>query len=176
MTLEPFIIRHYHSVSYDVAIIKVASTLEKEGFLVILNSNQAPIGVLNKFDVLQNSNSIIRDIDFHKPVLNLNCSLSQVLELMTLSGSYVLPVYDHKGFAGVITQLSLIEQLAKYYVKVSEVLKVITKELRPPVANIIGLAASLKEDINELQKQELLTMLNQVSRELFCIIGDFNAY
>ena len=172
MTIAPFITKDYLTVSLHEEMTKVADTLTSGSFLIVINEEHLPVGLINHFDFLMNPKGLVKDSNYIKPVLSLNHRVTDAFKLMTKSGSYALPVFHNEEFLGVINQADLSLQLINQYKGYKHLFKNVVKNLRSPIANMLGLTTFLESDIHVSEKKEMIAIANKTCKQAIGILNE----
>src|SRR5690606_8779939 len=107
MKIIPLIDRDYNTINVNEDVLKVSELLKEIKYLVPVDKNLQPLGIVTVDDIHKLSYGKIIDIVITKPGVSPNDTLIPVMELMQKNDLHYLPVFDQGKFIGVISLIKI---------------------------------------------------------------------
>ena len=87
MTINPFIIKAYPTVSLNEEMENLAAKFAPDAFFVVLNNEKKPIGVLTYYDFLKTPKGLVENCSFVKPRLSHHQKVPEAFGVKAKDGS-----------------------------------------------------------------------------------------
>lgn len=170
--ISSLIDRNCRSVDINEELSIVTKLLKEIKYLVPVDENLKPVGIVTIDDIHECSHGKIIDIDLHKPKVSPDDSVIAVMELMQKNNLHYLPVFDRDKFIGVVSLIAIANELAEklkgnnmHYLKVIH-------DVRNPIANIKGLATLLSYAKTEKEYEEISHFFDVSYQQAIDILDD----
>jgi Mg/Co/Ni transporter MgtE len=108
MNIDCLIDRDFVSVSVLEEMTQIAEWLEDSPYLAIVDEEIQIIGILLPDDADRHPRHLVIDFDFRKPCVNPQQSPEEVLNIMQSAKLEHLPVFNTRGFVGVISRSAIL--------------------------------------------------------------------
>jgi len=172
MTINPFITQTYPTVSLNEKMENLAAEFAPEAFFVVLNDENKPIGVITYYDFLKNPAGLVEDSSFVKPRISPQHKIIEAFRVMAKEGCNILPVYNKNDFVGIVSHAELSYAIISQCKGYRQLFKKVIKNLRSPIANLLGITKLLESDIDKSEKAEIVELANKSCKNAFTILGE----
>jgi len=170
--ISSLIDRNYRSITIKEDLSTVLILLKEMKYLVAVDENLQPQGILTIDDIHQCTYGRITDIDIDKPSVGPNDTLVSVMEPMQKNNLHYLPVFDHGEFIGVVSLIAIANEMAEQVKKNNMLYLKIIHDVRNPISNIKGLTTLLDYTKTEEERREIRYLLDVSYQQAIEILDD----
>jgi len=128
MKIEHFIKNKYETVDPYSGITRVKENLLRDNVVVIKDGKEF-FGILTKNDIINKQHNLVIDCFCEKDKVSPDCDILDAFQLMKITKTDVLPVYDNNSFVGVLHKDDLLDYLTEANIELEIKVKERTKEL-----------------------------------------------
>ena len=171
MRINNFVRRDYKTVSPLDRLESFKTNLLQEQALVVKN-NDKYYGILTPFDLLGHSCKIAANCINKKPIIKIDQSLYDALNVMKENNYEVLEVFKDTEFCGLLYKNDIVEFLIESNDEKDQIIHDIAHDLKNPIASIQGMVELIKMN-NDPDKSELYhNYILQACDESYSIINN----
>lgn len=124
---------------------------------LLVLEDKKPLGILTAIDIVKRKQTLVIDCMTHKPFVQPDHTVEQVLHLMKGAGYSVLPVQDNKtNFIGAIYIDDIVDFLYTKAEKQQAVVQSMVHDLKSPLANISSISEMLQQEDNDPEENKQL--------------------
>ncbi|MCL4639944.1 MAG: ATP-binding protein, partial [Olivibacter sp.] len=164
--------RNYRSIGIKEELSVVSKLLKGIKYLVPIDENLKPIGILTIEDIHERSNGKIIDIDISKPRVSPEDTLIAVMGLMQKNDLHYLPVFDRDKFIGVVSLTKIANEMAGQLTENNMHYHKVIHDVKNPISNIKGLTTLLSYAKTEEEHREILYHLDVSYQQAIEILDD----
>lgn len=117
MKINALVDREYTSCDNLEEVFELSEWLKERRYLVPIDENLKPVGIVTIDDVHRHPYGRIIDCDLTKPIVRPDDTLFYALEVMQKNDLHYLPVFDSDVFIGVISITRIAKRLADHLIK-----------------------------------------------------------
>lgn len=172
MKIIELIDRDYKTIDVKEDVLKVSELLKEIKYLVPVDENLNPLGIVTVDDISKLSYGKIIDIDITKPRVSQDDTLIPVMEMMQKNDLYYLPVFDQDKFIGAISLIKIASKMAEQITKTKMHYHRVIHDVRNPISNIKGLTNFLDHTKTEKEHQEILYLFNILCQQAIETLDD----
>lgn len=170
--ISSLIDRNYRSIGIEEELSVVSKLLKELKYLVPVDKNLQPMGIVTIDDIHECSYGKIIDIDIGKPRVSPTDTLIAVMELMQKNDLHYLPVFDRDEFIGVVSLIKIAGEMAEQLKENNTHYHKVIHDVRNPISNIKGLTSLLSYAKTEDDYRETLYLLDVSYQQAINILDD----